>query len=217
MEALRAPMVAGISGGLMNVWLTSDLHISHAKVAETRGYPDIAHHDKYLAGVWDAVVHPDDHVWVLGDISAGGSAAQKNALQWIKQRRGYKHLIAGNHDGCHPIHRDSHKWQAIYFSAFDSVQMVAKRRVPLLDGHVSVMLSHFPYAGDRGEDRYPEWRLRDHGYPIIHGHTHSSEVVSWARPWKHDASPLQIHVGIDAWQRLVNWDEICQIVQESHE
>lgn len=135
----------------MSVWLTSDLHIGHRKVAETRGYGYInsdivTAHDAALAHLWDAVVHPDDHVWVLGDISAGGSAAQKNALQWIKQRPGHKHLIAGNHDGCHPMHRDSHKWQAIYLSAFDSVQMAAKRRVPLAQGHVSVMLSHFPYG-----------------------------------------------------------------------
>lgn len=202
----------------MNVWFVSDLHIGHRKVAETRGfgYPDsncpvsIATYDHWLASMWDDVVHPDDHVWVLGDISAGGSAAQKHALQWMKERPGHKHLIAGNHDGCHPMHRDSHKWQPIYLSAFDSVQLAAKRRVPLLNGHVSVMLSHFPYVGDRGEDRYPEWRLRDRGYPVIHGHTHSDEVAS-----RTPDGTLQVHVGIDAWQRLVNWDEICQIVQEN--
>ncbi len=165
-------------------------------------------HDRILAANWDRVVRPDDVVWVLGDISAGGRAAQLNALEWIKQRPGVKHLIAGNHDGCHPMHRDSHKWQRIYLEAFESVQMAAKRRVPLLHGHTSVMLSHFPYMGDHGADRYHEWRLRAvAGVPVVHGHTHSDQ--RWDRPYS-----LQIHVGVDAWNLTpVHWDEIVKIVQ----
>lgn len=116
----------------MSVFVTSDLHVGHAKVAEMRAHaggwhnlaqsPDVVEwHDTLLECNWDKMVKPDDTVWVLGDISAGGSAAQKHALEWIGQRNGIKHLIAGNHDGCHPMHRDSHKWQPAYLEVFESV------------------------------------------------------------------------------------------------
>ena len=213
-----------------NVWLTSDLHLEHRLVARHRreayivdGFNDLSDddvtrwHDALLAAIWDSTVKPGDVVWVLGDISAGGSTAQKNALEWMKARPGLKHLIAGNHDGCHPMHRDSHKWQRPYLEAFESVQMAAKRRVSLPTGHMNVMLSHFPYQGDRGPDRHREWRLRETpGVPVVHGHTHSTERVSrssnlWVGAEQQHA--LHVHVGFDAWDGLVHWDEVCRIVQ----
>lgn len=178
------------------------------------GYSAVERHDAVLAFRWDAVVKPDDVVWVLGDISVGGKGAQLKALEWIKQRPGIKHLISGNHDSCHPLHRDSHKWQRTYLEAFESVQMAAKRRVPLPDGHVSVMLSHFPYSGDHGADRYQEWRLRETCMSVIHGHTHSDQKLSLTL----ERGTPQIHVGVDAWNLTpVHWDEIVKIVQENNE
>ena len=196
----------------VDVFFTSDLHIGHAKVAETRVeamnrlLPAEAwtaiEHDFFLAEAWDDAVRPGDIVWVLGDISAGGKAAQLNALEWIKERNGTKHLIAGNHDGCHPMHRDSHKWLKPYLEAFESVQLAARRYIPTSEGKREVLLSHFPYEGDHTDiDRHRQWRLRDEGVPILHGHTHSIEKVSHTRRmnngglWPTD----QIHVGVDAW------------------
>lgn len=204
-----------------NVWLTSDLHIGHQLAARHRreafivdGFNDLSDddvmrwHDALLAAIWDSTVKPSDTVWVLGDISSGTRGAQLSALEWLKQRPGVKHLISGNHDSTAPIHRDSHKWQRVYMEAFESVQSTAKRRVGLPSGHVSALLSHYPYAGDRGEDRYSEWRLRDEGHPVIHGHTHSTDKVSFS-----PRGSLQVHVGFDAWDSLVHWDEVCRIVQ----
>lgn len=206
----------------MTTWFTSDLHIGHAKVAEYRANeavvcrpfpdPDHAHvinwHDRTLARHWDWLVKPEDTIWVLGDISAGGRAAQLNALEWIKQRPGTKHLIAGNHDGCHPMHRDSHKWQRVYLEAFESVQMAAKRRFRKDQGHTTALLSHFPYEGDRELTRFPEWRLKDAGYPILHGHTHSTEKLSYSVE-----ITLQIHVGVDAWgMRPVSLEEVGELL-----
>lgn len=194
----------------MTVWFTSDLHVGHVKVAEIRaamvgidaeGYHecDLAEeHDRTLAASWDELVRPDDVVWVLGDISAGGSAAQRNALEWLKARPGVKHLIAGNHDGCSPVHRNSHRWFREYLEAFESVQSAARRRVPLARGHADVVMSHYPYCEHpqpgRTPDRFTQWWLRDEGKPILHGHTHSDEKVSYSL-----AGALQVSVGVDAW------------------
>lgn len=165
----------------------------------------VAWHDEILAEHWDSVVRKDDIVWVLGDISSGANQAQRDALAWIQQRPGIKHLIAGNHDGVHPLHRDSHRWLPVYLDgAFATVQMAAKRRVALREGHVSAFLSHFPYEADRGATRYPEWRLRDMGNYLLHGHTHAPEKFCGR----------EIHVGVDAWGfRPVPLDEITAYIQ----
>ncbi|BCO56120.1 serine/threonine protein phosphatase [Mycobacterium intracellulare] len=210
----------------MSVWFTSDLHIGHRLCAALReGYEsvpeffteyEVGRHDEILAHRWDEHVRTGDQVWVLGDISAGGSSAQRSALQWLSNRPGEKHLLAGNHDGVHPMHRDSHKWQPEYLKVFASVQTMARRKI----GGRDVLLSHFPYRGDHTEvDRYNQYRLRDEGLPLLHGHTHSKERLRIGFPTHgfngavivHD-SPT-IHVGVDAWDlRPVHLDEIAEIV-----
>lgn len=176
------------------VWLTSDLHLGHAKVLEEREPWAGADHDGFLAENWDAQVKQDDVVWVLGDISSGKTPDQWSALQWFSSRPGRKRLVLGNHDGPHPAHRDAHRWFKYYSVVFELVTSSARIRVP----GGNALLSHFPYVGDHTtEDRYSQWRLRDEGLPIIHGHTHSQ----WVRaPWVH---PRQLHVGVDCWHGLV--------------
>lgn len=192
----------------MSVFFTSDLHIGHEFVAKLRGFNTVEDHDRHLADKWDRVVNPNgdrgDQVWVLGDISAGGSRAQTAALAWIMQRPGRKHLIVGNHDGAHPMQRDSHKWQQKYLGVFDSVQPFARRKIA---GHY-VLLSHFPYQGAEfadhtSEERYPQWRLPDFGNWLLHGHTHDT-VRQRGK---------SIHVGVDAWDsELICLETIEELV-----
>lgn len=166
------------------IWFTSDLHLGHRKVADIRGFGnETDEHDGAIADNWTSVVRTDDQVWVLGDIAVSNPAA---ALELIDSLPGIKHLIAGNHDAVHPMHRDAHKWQAAYLAVFASVQPFARRKHAGRD----VLLSHFPYSADRDATRYPQWRLPDLGDLLLHGHTHSTERYT---------SPREIHVGVDAW------------------
>lgn len=205
------------------VWFTSDLHIGHALVAVDRltrscgydasGAPGYAveWHDNLLAENWDSRVQPDDQVWVLGDLSAGGAAAESGALSWIRQRPGWKHLVPGNHDRCHPMYRDSHKHIGEFLLEFESVQPFARRRIR----GATVLLSHFPYQGDHTEvSRFDQYRLRDYGDLLLHGHTHSTEKTSWGAKRVGDF-PTQIHVGVDAWGlRPVHIDELAELIRE---
>lgn len=172
---------------MSQIWLTADLHLGHANIARLRGFDDVDEHDEVLAANWDRVIKEIDQVWVLGDVSMSGTRTVGNALYWIADRPGIKHLIAGNHDSCHPMHHEAHKWQRVYLEVFKSVQQSAVRKV---DGN-KLLLSHFPYAngGDHTiEERYTQWRFQDAGLWLIHGHTHSSAKVRCR----------QIHVGVDA-------------------
>lgn len=225
---------------MIETYFTSDLHIGHEKVARIRhdegmdpeididAFMATGQHEEILAANWDALVNPLDIVWVLGDISSGGSVGQRVALDWIQARHGRKHLILGNHDGPHPMYRDSHRWMPRYLEVFDSVQLAARRRIPLAEGHVNALLSHFPYSGDHSvPDRHPQWRLPDLGDYIIHGHVHSQQRVSWGgrllgqhaiTVGGRRVQPNQIHVGLDAWDyRPASLKAIHQLVNDIEE
>lgn len=194
-------------GDKVNVWFTSDLHLSHAKVAEVRGYESVHDHDAEVFATWREQVQPDDAVWVLGDLTVGNPRQPLAELSYLPGR---KHLIAGNHDQVHAVSRRSHAWFHTYLETFGSVQAFARRRVnpAHLGQRVEVLLSHFPYRGDHGPDRYTQYRLRDEGVPILHGHTHAEGVLTWT----HRGTP-QVHVGWDAWDRLVSLQEVERLVE----
>lgn len=171
----------------MTVWFTSDLHIGHERVAKIRGFNSAQDHDtEILSNLRDAV-QADDVLYVLGDLSGGSSQATRIALGLIGSLvPGRKRLIAGNHDPIHPMNRNAHKWFPEFMNVFESVAPFA--RVSLSGRRV--LLSHFPYHVDREEPRYTQYRLRDEGMPLLHGHLHSEESrTSWH----------EIHIGVDAW------------------
>lgn len=172
----------------MTVWFTSDPHWGHRFVADIRGFASTADHDTVLLDNFHATVREDDQVWWLGDLSMGNPSY---ALAQTATIPGRHHLVLGNHDAAHPMHRDSHKRLRPYLDVFESVQAFARRRV----NGISVLLSHFPYADEPGADhtyepRHQQYRLRNLGEWLIHGHTHNGEQRLHGK---------QVHVGLDAW------------------
>ena len=200
----RRPIVAlKVSGMRSETWFTADLHIGHKLIADKRGFSDPAAHDDVLAMHWDVTVAPADTVWVLGDISGGGRGSQQRALAWIAARPGVKHLVAGNHDGVHPMYPGAHKMMAAYLGVFASVQQSARRRLAGRD----LLMSHFPYLesveSDDIHSRFDQWRMPGLGSWLIHGHLHSIRQLG-------DHS---IHVGVDAWDlRPVSINRIVHLI-----
>ena len=200
----------------MSVFFTSDLHIGHRFVAGTRNFfdednvnekdeaaPDTEAHDEWVADLWDSAVKKGDTVFILGDVSVNG---KQEVLDWIGARPGIKHLIAGNHDPVHPANVRSLTHQKHWLEYFATIQPFLRRK---LLGH-SLLLSHFPYFGEGGRpggDRYTQYRLRDEGLPLLHGHTHGPE-----RQVGH-----MLHVGLDAWMDLVPQDNVIEFVKEHYE
>lgn len=144
-----------------------------------------------------------DTVWVLGDLTLGPI---RKALHWVSERPGIKRLILGNHDELHPAHQGAVKKQLMqqYLEVFDYVSTFARIKVTGRD----VLLSHFPYPGTSEgtdangrpfDDRYSQWRLPNEDKPLIHGHTHRAERLSWNRTPDRKRQTPQIHVGLDAW------------------
>jgi len=185
---------------MANVWFTADTHFSHEFVAKTRGYVSADEHDEALVERWNSIVKPRDIVWHLGDVSITRSPARWQP--WVAKLHGTKHLVSGNHDGTFPGARSAYKDMRHYLEHFETVQSTARRRY----NGVEFLLSHFPYDGDtagREVERYDQYRLRDLGVPLVHGHTHRDSVLSES----HLGTP-QIHVGQDATPFPAHLDEI---------
>lgn len=179
------------------VWALSDPHLYHDKVSQIRGF-STEEYVELFAEDWESKVRPKDQVWTLGDLTGGGHLSEAFAL--LKSLPGEKFLIIGNHDGCFPGHRDSHRRLKRYFEVFESVQLHARRSI----NGISVMVSHFPYYGDHTETmRHAEWRLPDTGIPLIHGHTHSSEILSFTP----NGTP-QINISWEATKGLITFDSL---------
>lgn len=192
----------------MTVFYTSDPHWGHRFVAGLRGFGEDAHaHDEWLRKIYSEAFRPGDVVWWLGDLTMRLPPVDAAATTIATRASADHRLIYGNHDAGHPMHREAHRHQHAYYG-FKLAAPFAKRVLPKVG---AVHLSHFPYDGDHGPDRYPQWRLRDVGVPLIHGHTHGTERVT-----RSAAGTLQIHVGIDAWKRPVPEHEIVDLIlQES--
>jgi calcineurin-like phosphoesterase family protein len=161
----------------------SDLHFGQHDVADERGFTSPDLHDDHLIDAWLRTVSDADNIWLLGDLALASPA---RALEIIRYLPGTKHLILGNHDRAHPMHPDAHRHHARYRDVFASVATMARHD---LGGH-DVMLSHFPYRDDsRTRDRYRQYRLRNEGRWLIHGHVHDEFAVE----------DRQINAGVDQW------------------
>lgn len=136
---------------MMTTWVTSDLHLGHAKASEFRNIPN---HDEFVLDRWaDTIKRDRDLVYVLGDV-----AFSIEALWELRKMPGRKILIRGNHDTL--------PTQA-YLAVFEQVEGLVYKRISKLPpaARGGVWLSHAPI--------HPV-ELR--GRMNVHGHTHSANV-----------------------------------------
>jgi calcineurin-like phosphoesterase family protein len=157
-EKLRLPPVLEFGSKIgsndpIDYWVVSDMHFWHRKILshhpETRKGDTIADHNAILIAEWNAVVKPDDIVFVLGDFSFGKREETEAILEQLNGRIIW---IAGNHDynvlksDRYPYH---HYFQVVY------------------DGTLVCMM-HYPIAGWNGQGR---------GAVMLHGHSHGSYSI----------------------------------------
>ena len=176
-------------------WWTADQHYGHSNIIRfcarpyvKGGYPATGWMNADLNTLHNAVVEPDDDVWMLGDVIMGPPG--KNFV-WAESSVGRNTLVVGNHDknfrrnGTPRPDRDDMYTQ---LGGFDTI-IHGETTVTLADGTV-VLVSHFPYSGDSKHlERYGDHRPTDEGMWLLHGHVHE----------KWQINGKQINVGVDAW------------------
>jgi calcineurin-like phosphoesterase family protein len=192
---------------MSTAWFTSDLHFMHKMLAEDiRGFSGIEEHDEALIENINSCVKKDDALWILGDLSLKKPAVFGHLFSRLN---GNKYVIWGNHDYGWGFNRDAYKYgDEYYYMGVMAANDFARRKM----NHKTVMLSHFPYTGDHSaDDRYDECRLKNFGNTLLHGHTHSDEIISFA-----GVNTLQVHVGLDAWNLMpVEINTILELIDEN--
>lgn len=167
---------------MSKIFVTSDLHFGHANIIKycERPFTSVPEMDEIMIVKWNNVVGFDDTVFVLGDYAMGD---RKNGLSYLTRMNGTKVLINGNHDKSSPVEKNPWKYQHEYLfdengnTLFSAVMDFAELSLPSPKKgakNLRVLLSHYPYAGDHENmvDRHSQFRLRDEGRTLLHGHIH---------------------------------------------
>lgn len=192
-------------------WLTADLHLGHARIIDLcqRPFPDVDTMNQALIARWNAVVQPDDTVWVLGDFALGPI---DQSLALGRQMAGTKHLILGNHDRPFTRHGkpDEDAWIRRYQDEAGFGYIWRGGHTLDIGGRL-VLLCHFPYSGDSNDrDRYADDRPADAGLWLLHGHVHEK--------WRIRRPERMINVGVDTWDFApVRLTDVLALIEDRSE
>lgn len=139
-------------------WVAADHHFGHANIltfkradgSPLRPFSSIEEHDETIVANHNAVVHPNDRVYILGDL-----AMHRRNVHIVSRLNGRLVLVKGNHD--------TFKIND-YLKYFDDIRAYVVQKDQ--DGN-KVILSHIPI--------HPE-SLGRFG-TNIHGHLHYQKVM----------------------------------------
>jgi calcineurin-like phosphoesterase family protein len=160
----------------MATFFTSDQHYGHRNIIAycQRPFASVDVMREEMIRLFNERVAPGDTVWHLGDFSLDESEVRRV----LPRLHGTHHLVAGNHDACHPRRSKHAAATRRYLEAgFASVQTETR-----VEG---LVLCHMPYD----DDRYPQYSPRDEGLVLVHGHVHKQWLTR----------ERMINVGVDVW------------------
>lgn len=209
-------------------WFCSDHHVGHQNVVEfcnrnfwheiplisafgpgTTEVPDVEAMNNALRDNHNDLVADDDEVWFVGDLALG---RQQTTVPFFKQFKGRKYLIPGNHDSCHPMYPKYRRFVPLYEDA--GFTILSTQVDTQIDGQ-DVLVCHFPYwedfvhnssSGVYRADKFSGLRPDDDSRWLIHGHSHSPDVLTKGR---------QIHVGVDAHNYApVSEDSLVELIRK---
>lgn len=173
------------------IYFTSDLHFHHKKVIDfaKRPFSSVEEMNQTLIHNWNARVSEKDTVYMLGDVTLKGTQL---AAESLKQLKGEKYLVKGNHDLF--VDKD-------YFdhSLFQEVAPY----IELRQNKKLYVLCHYPIE---------EWNGYFHDSIHLHGHIHG---VPEYNENQRALGNRRYDVGVDAnGYAPVSLDEIDLFFQE---
>ena len=152
------------------IYFTSDLHLGHRGIIEMQNRPfkNVEEMNRVIVDNYNEVVHKNDTVYFLGDISHHMPIDRVNEL--LSMMKGKKILVKGNHDK---------KYSSELFGEICDFKTVS------LNGHYFALM-HYPMLS---------WPKKNNGSIQLHGHIHSDE--SYNSQNKKD-NVKRYDVGVDA-------------------
>lgn len=139
----------------MNFYI-ADTHLGHGNIIRhsrrdlNYGVHTVEEMDALIIKNWNEAVGDDDDVYIVGDFIYKSD----DPLGYIKQLKGHKHLIKGNHDR---YIKNRAMWK--YFDSIDDIKMIQ-------DGTTQLVLFHYPMA---------EWPGYYRNSVLLYGHIHNNE------------------------------------------
>jgi len=163
----------------VRVWFSADHHFGHANIIRyaDRPYPHVDAMDSDIIRRHNAVVAPTDVFFALGDLCLGSFDA---SLACAAGLNGIKFLMPGNHDRVSVAGRNKPAYIEKFRARYEAAgYTVLPEEGVTIDLHgVRLALSHYPYQGDHTEqDRHLEFRPKDEGLPLLHGHIHGERRI----------------------------------------
>ena len=148
----------------MNIYVTSDLHLNHRNIVQMERYnldrnglqdiTTIEEYNKMIIERINKIVHPEDILYILGDVCFGKPDVVAPLLHRIN---GHKFLILGNHD--HYTPDDAEKL---------GLEKIHNHPIYLPEGKGKIILSHYPLQ-EAFNNPFILFNL--------HGHLHTSDLV----------------------------------------
>lgn len=156
----------------------ADPHFGHENIIRMDGRPfkSLDEMHKVMIERWNAEVNNDDHVYIIGDMCF---KAKDEYLDLVKNLKGNKHLIIGNHDRL---------TNARYKKQFVEITNYKKLTDRLDNKEVPVILSHY---------YIPFYDTHYRNGILLHGHSHvtgeSMVERDITRMMKDKGFPCQIY------------------------
>lgn len=126
------------------IYVTSDLHFCHDKdfLFNPRGFSNQYEMNDAIVKNWNAVVQPEDDVYVLGDCVL---CDNDEGIKCIKSLKGKIHIIRGNHDTTARLE--------LYNDCFNVVEVCDAKWLKV--GKQMFFLSHYPCLTDNHDEDKP--------------------------------------------------------------
>ena len=151
------------------IYYIGDMHLGHQRVIEydLRPYETVEEMDAALIKNWNSVVTENDDIYIMGDFIYRSSHV---ATYYLKQLKGRKHLIIGNHD-LKTIEDEA------ACTCFDSIERLGYVK----DGDADVVMCHYPIAEWNGKRR-----KKNKSYHVYsHIHNRKDETYGFMRRQKN--------------------------------
>ncbi|WP_137625088.1 metallophosphoesterase [Lactiplantibacillus pingfangensis] len=174
-------------------YFIADTHFYHAAVINfcQRPFRDVDDMNEQLIRNWNTVVRsPKDEIYILGDFVYHGTGKQAETI--LKQLRGKKYLIRGNHEKYlkdQDFNVSLFEWVKDYYSF-----KYAKRKF---------VLFHYPIL---------EWDGYYHDAIQLYGHVHNTRTEYF----EHVLGNNALNVGVDVINyQPISIDEVMAIVNST--
>ena len=180
---------------MRKTWFTADLHLGHANIIKycNRPFASIHEMDAELVTRWNDLVGDKDDIYILGDIAFSRPLV---VIPLIRQLKGRKHLVIGNHDRKNLDHQEFRD----LFVEYKDIHTV-KIQDPSLKTNVQrIVLCHYAMR---------TWNHSHHGCWQLFGHSHGN--------LPDDPNLMSFDVGVDCWDyRPIDYEKVKEVMSKKN-